>query len=179
MAEADITSPNWRSNLLQWAVMAAAGAFLCFSILELAFVQVSKMAILGVAVLVSLLTARFDLHIPGTRATFHPKTVFVFWGTVLLGIFGGVLLALTSALSRSKEEGRDRESIRFDASRDIVCAFASAVAFHLSVQSFGDPQNTVVAGSFLIPNEVVFAACVMALVHFGVGAAVDILKAKV
>ncbi|MEQ1763490.1 MAG: diguanylate cyclase, partial [Pyrinomonadaceae bacterium] len=147
-------------------------------LIELFANEFSKVLILGVAALIAVLIARFDLPIPGTRSTFYPKTVFAFWGIATLGVYGGVLLALAAALASRDTIRTDRQGwIRLVAG-DVVCATAAALAFHFSVDAFGGGRNTVVAGSFLIPNEVVFAACVMSLVYFAVGAAHDLFEAN-
>lgn len=166
-------------SLLRWTVIVVAGAFLCFSLFELLLSPFFKIAILGVAVLISFLIAQFDVPIPRTKATFQPKTVFVFWGVALLGIFGGVLLALASSFARRQDLLKDRRDWLQLTAREIVCAFAAGLAFSVSVQSFGDGRDTVLAGTFFVPNEVVFASCVMALVHFAAGAAMDLLDAKI
>jgi diguanylate cyclase (GGDEF)-like protein/putative nucleotidyltransferase with HDIG domain len=178
MNEAEFTKQDWRLSLLRWTVIAVAGAFLCYSFISLLTSPISKIVILGVAALIALLVARFDLPIPRTRATFYPKTVFVFWGVATLGIFGGVLLALASSFSGRKDLDDDRSAWLQKTAREIVCAVAAGIAFHFAVESFIDPHNTVLAGSFLIPNEVVFASCVMALVHFAAGAAIDLLEVR-
>jgi hypothetical protein len=178
MNEAEFTKQDWRLSLLRWTVTAVAGLILCYSLVALFSSNLSKIATLGVAALIAVLIARFDLPIPRTKATFYPKTVFVFWGVATLGIFGGVLLALASSVSGRTDLMEDHREWLRSAARDIVCAFASGVAFHLAAASFIDPHNTVLAGSFLIPNEVVFASCVMAVVHFLTGAAIDLLGVK-
>ena len=179
MNEAESTTKkDWLSSLLRWTVTAVAGVLLCYSLFTLFTSAFSKIAVLGVAGLIAVLISRFDLQIPRTKATFYPKTVFVFWGVATLGIFAGVLLALASSIAGEKDQPEDRRALILEAARDIVCAFAAGVAFHVSVASFLDPHNTVLAGSFLIPNEVVFASCVMALVHFATRTAIELLDAK-
>jgi len=178
MNEAEFTKQDWRSGLLRWTVITVAGAIVCFSLVELFLSEFSKIATLGVAALVSVLIAQFDLSIPRSKATFYPKTVFAFWGIATLGIFGGVFLALASSIASRPDLAEDRRAWAYGAARDLVCAFAAGIAFHLSVGSFLDAHNTVLAGRFLIPNEVVFASCAMALVHFVAGAVIDLLEAK-
>ena len=177
MHEAEFTKQDWRLNLLRWTVTGAALAILCLSLAELFSFSFSQIGILCVAALVSVLVAQFALRIPGTNSYFYPKTVFTFWGVVWLGVFGGVLLALSSAFADRGDLWSDPWKWARRAARDIVCAFTSALMFHLVVNYFSD-SNTVVAGSFLIPNEVVLAACVMALVHFVTGTLVDVAEAR-
>ncbi|HEX6280186.1 MAG TPA: HD-GYP domain-containing protein, partial [Pyrinomonadaceae bacterium] len=175
MNEADTKRTDQSENLLWWMVIAVAGAMLCFSLVELFSVEFSKLLILVVAATVSFLVAQFDLPIPRTKAIFPPKVVFAFWGVVWLGIFGGVLLALASAIASRDDFRSNRNKWLHGVARDVVCAFMAGLAFHLAVAASGGLQDTVVAGSFLIPNEVVFAACVMAFVHFAAGSAIDLM----
>ncbi|MDI1242838.1 MAG: diguanylate cyclase [bacterium] len=172
------TNQDWRLNLLRWMVTGAAVLSVSYALIELFTNQFSKVFILGVSAIIALLIARFELAIPGTRSTFYPKTVFAFWGIATLGVYGGVLLALAAALASRDALRADRRGwLRF-AARDVVSALAAAVAFDLAVNVFGGTRNTIVAGSFLIPNEVVFGACVMSLVYFAVGAAHDLLESS-
>lgn len=179
MNDFEDTNQDWRLNLLRWMVIGAAVASTGYAVFELFTNEFSKVLILGVAALIAILIAQFDLPIPGTRSTFYPKRVFAFWGIATLGVYGGVLLALAAAFASRDTILADRRGWTRVAARDIVCAFAAGFAFHFSVEAFGGTQNTVVAGRFLIPNEVVFAACVMSLVYFAVGVALDMLEASV
>jgi diguanylate cyclase (GGDEF)-like protein/putative nucleotidyltransferase with HDIG domain len=178
MNDVAITYQDWRLNLLRWTVIGAAIASAGYALIELFTNDLSKVLILGVAALIAVLIARFDLAIPGTRSTFYPKTVFAFWGIATLGVYGGVLLALAAAIASRDTIRADRQGWLRLAARDVVLAFAAALAFHFAVDAFGGTRNTVVAGSFLIPNEVVFAACVMSLVYFAAGTLHDILEAS-
>lgn len=164
--------------MLRWMVCGGAAAFTLYALIELASKDLSRGLVLAVAALIAVLVARFDLPIPGTQSTFKPKTVFVFWGVALMGVYGGVLLALASCFSSRSGLRSERNSWVLAAARDVVSAFAAAIAFHVSVDALGGTKDTVVAGSFLIPNAVVFGACVMALVHFASSTVLDVLEAS-
>ena len=119
MNDVGITKQDWRLNLLRWAVIASATAIIGYSLLELFTREISKTVVVGVAALIAVLIARFDLPIPGTRSTFHPKTVFAFWGIASLGVYGGALLALAASFSLRTA---NRENWLAHAARDIVTA---------------------------------------------------------
>lgn len=178
MTDLEFTRQDLRTSVLNGALMATAAAFALFAVFELLSKDISKVLILAVAALIAFLIARFELKIPGSRSTFQPKAVFVFWGVALMGIYGGVLLSIASSLSSRDELRADRRAWLNSAARDVVCAFAAAMAFHFTVDAFGGARHTILAGSFLIPNEVIAAASVMALVHFAVGAFIDLLQAS-
>lgn len=163
--------------MLWFTVTAAAAIVLCLSLIELFTFQFSQVVILAVAASIALLVAQFELTIPKTDSIFYPKTVFAFWGIVWLGVYGGVLLAAAAVLADRDLFRTNRWAWVRRASTDIVSVFCSAVVFHFSVASFTAGNTTVLAGGFLIPNEVVFASCLMAATHFAVRSAIDVLDA--
>lgn len=165
-------------SILWWSIIGIAAAVIAVSLFEFVSFGFSNVGILIVAVVVAVLLAPYRLRIPRTESLFYPKTVFAFWGIAWLGMYGGVLLALASSWA-------DRGNFRSNpwnwvkgVSRDVLCAFASASIFHLALSYFSSPSTTVVAGSFFVPNEVVFASCAMAVAYFAVGAGIDLLNAK-
>lgn len=178
MNESDYTQEERQNNLLRWTLIVVAGAIVCLSLFELASAEPSKLLIFVVAAAASFFVAKFALPVPGTKATFRPKTVFAFWGVVWLGTFGGVLLALSSSVAGRNDFHTNRGKWLHGSARDVVCAFAAGIAFHFSASVIGDLSSTVVAGRFLVPNEVVFAACVMAFVHFAANSSLDLLRAS-
>lgn len=165
---------DWRSQALWWSLAIAAGAVASISAIKLASFDFPKLGIVAVAVSVALLLAQFRLRIPKTESTFYPKTVFSFWGIALLGVWGGALLALVSSSVDARGAHNFQTRVQ-SVARDVVASFASAIAFYYSLSLFPVQQNTLVAGKFLIPNEVIFAAIVMAAVHFAAATLIDLL----
>src|SRR5688572_21860300 len=108
MNDFENTYQDWRLNLLRWLVTGAAIVSAGYALIELFAGEMSKVLILGVAALIAVLIARFDLPIPGTRSSFYPKIVFAFWGIATLGIYGGVLLALAAAIASRATIRADR-----------------------------------------------------------------------
>ena len=167
-----------RSSLLWWAAVGTAAIVVCRSLFELSQLPASKLVILAVGSMTALLIAQFRLHVSHTDSTFYPKTVFSFWGIAWLGLFGGILLALAASAADAKTEKGTRSSKVWLVARDIVSSFASALAFHYSLALLDGSHNTVLAGSFSIPNEVIFASCAMAAAHFAAMTLIDLLDAK-
>ncbi len=178
MTDIGLTKKDSRLGVLHAVVLTVAAAFTFYALIELSSKDLSKTLILAAASLIAFLVARFDVPIPGSRSTFRPKDVFVFWGVALMGIYGGVLLSLASSFSSRDELRADRRAWIRSTARDVVCAFAAALAFDLTLAAFGETGNTVVAGSFLIPNEAVLAACVMSLAHFATASLLDMIEAQ-
>lgn len=169
---------NGSVSILWWSIIGVASAVLTVSFFELLSFGLSNIGILLVAVAVAVLLAQYRLKLPSTESIFYPKTVFAFWGTAWLGIYGGVLLALAASCADNGSIRNNPWNWAKRVSKDVLSAFASASFFHLSLSYFSASTTTVVAGGFLVPNEVVAASGAMAIAYFLAGSAIDLLNAK-
>lgn len=176
MKDLESNQLDWRTNLLWWLLTGVAFSVFAFSVFEILSFTLSKTAVLVVAVFVSFLVAPYSFRIPRTESTFFPKIVLAFWGTALLGVFGGVMLAATASAAEHGSIRRHPWSWLAGVSKDVVATFVSASVFYLSLDTFSGPQPMVVAGSFLIPNEVVFASCMMAVAHYAAITAIELIS---
>lgn len=167
---------DWLVNLYWSSITGIAVAILAFSVFEAFSFTVSKAGVLVVAVFVSILVAPYSFKIPRTESVFHPKIVLAFWGTALLGVYGGVMLAATASAVEHGGIKRDTRSWLSGVSKDIISACFSASVFYFFLDRFSGPEPTVVAGSFLIPNEVVFASCLMAVAHHVAISTIDLIS---
>lgn len=174
MKDLEYKQIDWRTNLLWWSLTCAALAIVVFSIFAAASFAFSRLAVLAVAVFVAFLVAPYNFRIPRSESTFYPKVLLSFWGTALLGVFGGVILSASAAAAAHGSIRRHPWSWLAGVSKDVVATFVSASVFYLSLDNFSGPQPTVVAGSFLIPNEVVFASCLMAAAHHATTTAIEL-----
>ena len=179
MTNLDENKKDWSGNAAWWSVTGIAAAIFLFSLFEAFTFTLSKAAILGVSVFVAILIAQYHFKIPRTESVFYPKTVFAFWGTAWLGLFGGVLLAAAASAADYGHIRKDPEKWIRGVAADIISAFVSSTVFHLSLGYFSGPQATVVGGSFFIPNEVIYASCLMAVAHYATSSAINLLSIKV
>ena len=176
MKDLDNNEINMRTNLLWWTLTGAAFAALAFSFFGVFSLGFTNVVTLAVAMFVAALVAPHSFVVPRTDSVFRPKTVVTFWGTALLGIPGGVILAATAAAA---EQGNFRPkpwAWMASVSKDVIAAFFSAAVFHFSLYLFTGPESMIVAGSFSIPNEVIFATCMMAISHYAAVTAMDLLS---
>jgi diguanylate cyclase (GGDEF)-like protein/putative nucleotidyltransferase with HDIG domain len=169
---------DWRSNVLWWSVTGVAAGVFCFSLFEVFTFTFTKTAILAVAIFVAVLVAKYHFRIPRTESVFYPKTVFAFWGTAWLGLFGGVLLAAAASAADHGPMRKHPWKWLRGVAADVLSAFFSATVFHVSLGYFSGPEPTVVAGRFFIPNEVIFASCLMAIAYFATSTTIDLLSWK-
>lgn len=165
-----LSSPNisWRSRTLSYAAVVAAAAVLGFSVIEVVSLSVSfsRIAVVTASVFVSILLGRYETQIPGTRGTFSVKDIFGFWGVIWLGVSGGVLLSTCASIANNRNASHDRYRLTTRIGVDILATFFSAIAFYLSLGYLGNIQPLVVFGGLNIPSDIVFASCVMAMMHF-------------
>lgn len=168
------TIQDSRVSAVTWSIIGSAAAVVCVSAFEVPSFSFSKIAILIVAAFVATLLAGYRLKIPRTESIFYPKTVFAFWGTALLGIYGGALLALVASIADNYHQRKNDRVLAALVSRDVICAFASAIIFQ-AVANYLGGETQVRAGGFLIANEIVFASIVMAAAYFVAGVILDAL----
>ena len=167
---------NMRTNLLWWSLTGAAFVALAFSFFSVFSFGLTNVVTVAVAVFVAVLVAPHTFRVPRTDSVFEPKTVVAFWGTALLGIPGGVILAAASAAAEQGSFRRKPWKWLACVSKDTIAAFVSAAVFHFSLNLFTGPDPMIVAGSFSIPNEVIFASCMMAVSHYAAVTAMDLLS---
>ena len=167
---------NMRTNLLWWSLTGAACVVLAFSFFGVFSFGLAKAATLAVAIFVAYIVAPHSFYVPRTESIVHPKTVVAFWGTALLGISGGVILAATAAAGEQGSLRRRPWTWLANVSKDTLAAFVSAAVFHISLSLFTGPDPMIVAGSFSIPNEVIFATCMMAISHYAALTAMELVS---
>ena len=167
---------NMRTNLLWWSLTGAAFVALAFSFFGVFSLGLSNIMTVAVAMFVAYLVAPHTFRVPRTDSVFRPKTLVTFWGTALLGVPGGVILAAVSAAAEQGSLRRRPWTWLACVSEDIIAAFVSAAVYHFSLYLFTGPEPMVVAGSFSIPNEVIFASCMMAVSHYAAVVAMDLLS---
>ena len=165
-----LSSPNnsWQSRTIWFVAVAAAAAALGFSIVEVLALTstVSRIAVVGASVFVSILVGRYEARIPATRIHFSTKEIFGFWGVIWLSIPGGVVLAACASTAYHISRSSDRRRVITDVSIDTLSTFFSAIAFYLCVGSLGSMERQVLAAGLSIEGEIVLASCVMAATHF-------------
>lgn len=178
MTETAHTSDNRLVSSVIWTMIGIAAAIVCFAIFEFISFSFPKIIILGVAIFIAALLCPYRLELPRTGSTFYPKTLFAFWGTALLGIYGGVLLALAASIADNYIERKKERMFAALISRDVLCAFVSGICFHLAANYFGMSQTQLSAGGFLIANEIIVASAIMAVVYFAVGIVLGLIIAR-
>ncbi len=131
--------------------------------------SLSKVAVLAASIFVAVLVSKYEVRIPKTKMTFAPKIVFAFWGIISLGVAGGILLTACATLATYGKYRGDRRKLYLETVKDIFSALIGGIVFVSSFSFFKSLQFTTSDQGFLISNEVILAALMMAAVHYGIG----------
>ncbi len=159
---------SWQSRTVQLGLISLAAVILAFAIIEVVSISTSLSSI-GVvisSVFVSILLSRYEPRLARTEVRLSLKTIFAFWGVIWLGISGGILLAACASVANRSLFSQNRKRLASDVATDILSTFFSAIAFYLSLSYFDDAGRVLIAGKLTIANEIIFASCIMTLMHF-------------
>ncbi len=156
-----------KSRSLWWLAAAVGVIVLGFAMYQAFSFSFSNIVVLAASIFVAVLVSKYEIKIPKTNAIFAPKTVFAFWGIVSLGIAGGILLAVSATLATYGKYRDGRRTLFFEAIKDIFCALAAGIVFFNAFSFFRNLQSTISDQGLLIPNEIILAAFLMAVVHYG------------
>src|SRR5215207_5218623 len=122
MEEFNLSESNLKSKVY-WAIVLCAGLVaLGFAVLGLNNFSLQQFGVLAVALAVSVFANQHQVKIPGTSANFSAKEIVIFWGTIWLGIPGGVILAAASAFVRFNIERKDKFKWLFGISSNTCAA---------------------------------------------------------
>jgi diguanylate cyclase (GGDEF)-like protein/putative nucleotidyltransferase with HDIG domain len=168
---------SWQSRTTQLGLISVAAVILGFAIIETVSISasLSSIGVIAASVFVSILLSRYEPRIAGSDVRISLKTIFGFWGVIWLGISGGVVLAACSAIANRGVSLPRRKRLAADIATDILATFFSAIAFYLSLSFFEGSGRLEVAGKLSVPKDVIFASCVMAVMHFAQSRALSYL----
>ena len=147
-------------------MLGAALFALGFAVYQLLSFSLLQFWALGVAIIVFALLSRYEFRIPKTPAVISAGAVGVFWGTIWLGIPGGVLLAAAASLARYGIGSKNKKLWLFEVFANIFSGFAGAKVFYLILQQFAGFQANIVAQNSVSFLGLTAAIVSMAVVHY-------------
>ena len=124
-----------------------------------------QIAVLVVSIAISALVNQHEFTIPSTRKTLNAGDFSVLAGTVLLGIPGGVLLAVSVAAVNYKRAPKDKSRWTFNSLIGIVSAFLAATLFSLTLKNTIGFPATFVAGEIAAISFLIGATVLAALAY--------------
>lgn len=156
-----------KSRSLGWLVLAAGISVIGFAMFQVFSFSFSKIAVLAASIFVAVLVSKYEARIPNTNTIFAPKIVFAFWGLVSLGIAGGILLTACATIATYGKYRNNRRAVFLEAAKDVLCALAGGIVFYNAVGFLKGFRLIISDEGLLVPNEVILAGFLMALIHYG------------
>ncbi len=166
MKKFDLSGYNLQTKI-HWSAMLVlclfALSFAVYNSFGFSFVQ---FLVLGGSLIISSLINKYQIKIPKTQTTVSTKELVVFWGTIWLGIPGGVLLAASASLTKFGLAKKSPQQWLFNTFVNVLSTFAAAAVFYSTLYySTGFTGNTL-AGNQIEISSLLVAASLMAFTHF-------------
>jgi diguanylate cyclase (GGDEF)-like protein/putative nucleotidyltransferase with HDIG domain len=161
-----------------WMLASAAVVVWGFSIFQFVSSPVAKLATLAVAIVFAVLVSRYEIEIPFTNATFRPKTLLAFWGVIMLGVPGGVILGTVSAVAAAGLDTDDRQKWFRRIASDTACVFVAGVFFYIVSGYFQYAGAGSSTEKVLVPIDIILASVVMAIAFYSAHELIEYFFAK-
>ncbi|HEX9959511.1 MAG TPA: diguanylate cyclase [Pyrinomonadaceae bacterium] len=165
MKQFDLSEYSSPTKILGGVLLALSAAALAYTIYGCFSFTFLQFVILAVSMIVAALANQYQFRIPKTRLTVSPRKVFVFWGTIWLGVAGGVLLSLVSSTVRYRTTKNKIEWI-YGIFIHTVSTFAAAEVFYLFLRHFAGFDGWNVAAEPVNLGWFLLAAALMAFTHY-------------
>jgi diguanylate cyclase (GGDEF)-like protein/putative nucleotidyltransferase with HDIG domain len=126
----------------------------------------AQFVVLSVTLVIAALVSQHQFIIPRTGITLAPRELIIFWGTIWLGIPGGVLLAAGISAVQYKVAPKDKSERLFDGAVNIIAAFAAGSIFYLILKIFAGFGEASVGGNALAFGWLAASSAAMAFAHY-------------
>ena len=124
-----------------------------------------QFATLFVALAVSILLSQHQFTIPSTKTTINARDLVVAWGTLWLGIPGGVLLAAGISVVQYRQSSKDKTGWLFKGLINAVSIFAAAVSFYFLINKLTGFSENVVAEHQIAAGWLILLTIILVLVY--------------
>ncbi len=141
----------------------SAFGFSAFQLTGFSFLQ---FLVLGFSLLISAFANQHQIRIPKTSTDFSAKEIIIFWGTIWLGVPGGVFLAASASFARFNLAQRNKVQWLFGVFTNVLTAFVSANVFYLTLGLFAGFSAEFVAEESIAWQWLLAAAALMAVTHY-------------
>jgi diguanylate cyclase (GGDEF)-like protein/putative nucleotidyltransferase with HDIG domain len=166
MEKSSLPGDNLKAKIYWGILLCMSLALLGFAAFSLADFSLRQFLVLAFALAVSLFANQHQIRIPKTAADFSAKEIIIFWGTIWLGVPGGVFLAVGCALARFNIVQKNKFQWLFGVFSNACTAFASASVFYLVLQYLAGFKAAFVAEEPVIWQGLIAAAAAMTTVHY-------------
>lgn len=162
-----------------WTIVAMAAIATAIAVAEVLNYSAGPLVVLVSAGFVAWMIAPFAIRIPGSGSEFRPEVLASFWGTVMTGVAGGVLLPLVSVVAAARTHREVPRNWIIKISKQAVAGFCGTLGYSAATLVVNTPESTVVAAHLSLPNRVIFASCMMALAHYAASAAIEYVGCRI
>ncbi len=166
MKKINLSEYNLPAKTFWWLMLLVSISFCGAAIYEVFSFSISQFVVLVVAFIISVLVNQHQFTIPQTKVTFTAKEIFFVWGTIWLGVPGGVLLAVGVSAARYKIASRDKKQWLFDGFVSVASAFAATNVFFLILKKFAGFGENAVGEHALAFGWLAIATTVMIFTHY-------------
>ena len=165
MKQFDLSDYSSLTKILGGVLLAASAAAIAYTIYGCFSFTVLQLVILAVSMVVATLANQYQFKIPKTRLTISPRKVLVFWGTIWLGVAGGVLLSVVSSAVRYRTT-KNKVKWVYGILIHTVSTAAAAEAFYLFLRQFADFEGWNIAANPINLGWLLAASALMLLTHY-------------
>lgn len=166
---------SWYARALWSAAVCVASLVVLLALYEVWNLPASRQATLAFSGFVAVLVGQYRTRIPRTQLVFPTANLFAFWGTIWVGVPGGVLLGTLAATAGIGSWRRATLKRTASVAGFTVASFFSSAAYFIALGQVGRLEPFVI-GRFAVPTDVIAATVVMALTHYAQLAALNYLS---
>jgi diguanylate cyclase (GGDEF)-like protein/putative nucleotidyltransferase with HDIG domain len=166
MEESSLPGNNLKAKIYWSVLLCTSLALLGFAAFSLFDFSLQQLLVLAVAVAVSVFANQHQIRIPKTSADFSAKEIIIFWGTIWLGVPGGVFLAVSCALARFNTVQKNKFQWLFGVFSNACTAFASASVFYLVLHYFAGFKAVFAGEEPILWQWLIAATFAMTATHY-------------
>lgn len=165
MNKQNLPGEKIKAKIFRGVLLLLTLAGLGFAAFEAVGFTSLQFVVLGVSFAVLFIVSQHQLKIPQMRKSVSAKDVILFWGTIWLGIAGGVLLTISVLLG--KLISRDKKNQwHFGFYQNVVSISAAAAIFYLTLYLSLGFTDQAVAGKGIDNTWFLVATVFMASVYY-------------
>lgn len=166
MENLNLYDNNLKSKIYWGTMLCVSLALFGFTALRLVDFSLQQFSVLIMALAVSVFANQHQIRIPGTSVDFSAKEMVVFWGTIWLGVPGGVFLGIGASLAGFNSSQKNKFKWLFGVFSNICAAFVSASVFYLILNYFAGFKPNFVAEEATAWQWLMAAAVSMTAAHY-------------
>lgn len=173
MEKASLSGDNLKTKIY-WDILLCLSIFAFgFAAFQLKDFSLRQFLVLGIALVISAFANQHSIRIPKTSVDFSAREIIIFWGTIWLGIPGGVFLAIGASAARFNRGEKNVTQWLSGVFVNVCASFASAGVFYLALYYLAGFNSAFVAEQKIAPQWLAAAAALMSVTHYFLSAVLN------